>query len=74
MAEIIVRLWGKFAEEQRKRELILNADSLSELRTILHQMLNDNHFSLAVNEEITKEDIPLQNGDKIDVIPPVAGG
>jgi len=34
----------------------------------------ENAIKVALNEEITQEDAPLQDGDRVALLPPVVGG
>ncbi|NPA35020.1 MAG: hypothetical protein GXO48_08850 [Chlorobi bacterium] len=74
MPDVVVRLWGRFADQLGQRELRLKAKSLKELRETLQKVLNSRNFSLAINETITNEDVLLNGGEVVDVIPPVSGG
>lgn len=64
----------------RTEELILEEKStiLTALSKALaaHPKLRslENSIKVAINEEIVQEDTPLQQGDRVALLPPVVGG
>lgn len=78
--QIDVLYFASLAEQAGKDEERLNfdGDSLTEL----YQFLTDKYqfklpqqkIAVAINHEITNWNAPLQDGDVVAFIPPVAGG
>ncbi|WP_457609600.1 MoaD/ThiS family protein [Lutibacter sp.] len=52
--------------------------SIKELKEVLKlaypNLKNIQEFAIAVNEEYANDDLILQNGDVVAIIPPVSGG
>jgi aldehyde:ferredoxin oxidoreductase len=76
--EIHVRLFGilrdKLPAEDHGR-LILNVPQGTTIADILTRLDLSGHFHVSVNEEMVDDrQIVLNDGDKVDVLPPTAGG
>jgi thiamine biosynthesis protein ThiS len=78
MIEIHVRLHGalrdKLPPEDKGRTTLTLPDGAS-LTAVLEQLSLHRHIEVAVNDEIVdNQDIILQDGDRVEIFRPAAGG
>jgi molybdopterin converting factor small subunit len=73
-----VKLHGILTDLAGKRELqVENIRDLNGLREVLdkeYSKLSKYLFRIAVNNTLTNENIPIKEGDCIELIPPFPGG
>ena len=72
-----VQLFGIIAEKAGATSIVVNAGSMSELRSVLQQRIPDlaklSH-AIAVDRCIVQDDRELTGSEEIAVLPPFAGG
>lgn len=76
---INVLFFAELQEAAGSEKVRVEADGLSvgELKSKLlssYELTNLDHAMIAVNEEYSREDTVLKNGDVVAFIPPVSGG
>ena len=72
-----VLLFGVLTDVAGKSKLEIKAADVDSLKEILLNQfpdLNKYKFQFAVNKEIVEQNIPLNEGDEIALLPPYAGG
>ena len=78
MIEIYIRLHGalrdKLPPEAKGRTILIMPDG-APLTAVLEQLSLHRHIEVAINDEIVdNRDIILQDGDRVEIFRPVAGG
>ncbi|MCH8331470.1 MAG: MoaD/ThiS family protein [Bacteroidetes bacterium] len=73
-----IQLFGMFAEKAGSSIIsVTNVGSTTELINSLKQKLpfiSDSTYLLAVNQEVVREEVPLNSSDELALLPPYAGG
>ena len=76
--EIHVRLYGVFREKlpsDKHGRTVLTVAEDATIADILQSLNLDGHFHVSVNDVMVEDrQIPLHDGDELDVLPPSAGG
>lgn len=79
--EVTVKYFGIIAEFTHKKEEIFildaNTNSIHSLQKYIEELYPDiqnDSYSLALNQKLTNRDESLNNKDEIALLPPFAGG
>jgi MoaD family protein len=81
--KVRVLFWGYISELVGQREYELKVDKDAKIRDVFTQLLdvfpkfseiNEEKLMFAVNMNYKKIDTPLNDGDILSIIPPIAGG
>jgi len=77
MAQIKILCFGKIEDIIQASEIQLevgDTDSMNDYLLTRFPALKKQQYKIAVNQKINNENIKLNNGDQIAILPPFAGG